>query len=127
MSLWGIPSKLLSSQVSSTASRVTSLWVKDPQQCQEKDPPFPGAEGCSQVPRTWQCLCWPWDSRTEPGALLCPACDSPVGSCWGDVPSSRGQCKVGRVTFGGHALGQATLGCPCQLLLAQGTALAGTV
>lgn len=28
----------------------------------------------------------------EPGALLCPACDSPMGSCWGDVPSSCGQC-----------------------------------
>lgn len=92
MSLWGIPSKLLSSQVSSTASRVASLWVKDPQQCQEKDPPFPGAEArCSQVPQSWQCLCWPWDRRTRPGALLCPACGSPMGPM-GEAPSSCGQC-----------------------------------
>lgn len=44
--------------------------MKDPQQCQEKDPPFPRAElWCSQVLWTWQCQCWPWDSRTEQGAL----------------------------------------------------------
>lgn len=67
------------------------------QQCQDKDPPFPGAEArCPQVPWTWQCLCWPWGSRTEPGALLCPACGSPKGSCQGDARglalASCGQC-----------------------------------
>lgn len=36
-------------------------------------------------------------------------------------------CKVGKSMFWGHALGQATPGCPCRLLLARGTALAGTV
>lgn len=36
-------------------------------------------------------------------------------------------CKVGKSMFWGHALGQATPGCPCQLLLAQGTAIVGTI
>lgn len=65
-----------------------------------------------------------------------PCLWQPRGSSWGSAcglaPGLRGQCraslrlfKVGRVTFWESA--QDTLGCPCHLLLAQGTALAGTV
>lgn len=71
--------------------------------------------------------------QNRAGGSAVPSLGQPrgLGSARGPAPapvddagSLSSSWKVGRVAFWGHALGQATLGCPCQPLLAQGTALA---
>lgn len=76
----------------------------------------PGTAGQSQELCCALPLAAPWAAAAVMPVVL------PLAHVDNAVPLSS-CCKVGRVTFWGHALGQATLGCPCRSC----TAIAGTV
>lgn len=119
--------------------------MKDPQQSQEKDPPLP--QGRAPVPPgpldlAVLVLALGQQDRARGAGQVSSAAALPVAAPWAaawmlllvlppahedDAVPLSGCCKVGKSMFWGHALGQATPGCPCRLLLARGTALAGTV